>query len=150
MCSRKKDCNQCAPVSPLSYVLGPTEKQLIIRIDAWSASSLRVVINCLFLPSTVSVALADMAPAVFWAVQLYTPMSSVFTSTMKNTSSSGITCIRRSRAAGKSVPPSFCQAIWGEGCPTAAHSSRAVVPARMVRSMGILVKEGSTVQQKYR
>lgn len=75
-------------------------------------------------------------------------MSSVLTSTMKNTSSSGITCMRRSRAAGKSVPPSFCQAIWGEGWPTAAHSSLAVAPARILRSIGILVKEGSTGNDK--
>lgn len=75
-------------------------------------------------------------------------MSSIFTSTMKNTSSSGITCMRLSRAAGKSVPPSFCQAICGAGCPRAAHSKRAMAPARMVRSMGVLVNEGSTEIRK--
>ena len=53
----------------------------------------------------------------------------------------------RSRAAGKSVPPSFCQAIWGLGWPVAAHSRRAVVPVRMAMSWGILVKEGNTAGQ---
>ncbi|TNN38197.1 hypothetical protein EYF80_051646 [Liparis tanakae] len=81
--------------------------------------------------STVSVALADRLPAAFCAVQLYTPMSSVFTLAMKKMSSSGITCILRSRAAGKSVPPSFCHAICGAGWPSAAHSSLAMVPVRM-------------------
>ncbi len=95
-------------------------------------------------PRTVRVAFADRLPAAFWAVQLYTPMSSVFTLAMKKMSSSGITCILRSRAAGKSVPPSFCQAIWGDGWPSAAHSSLAIVPVRIVRSMGVLRKDGSS------
>lgn len=97
------------------------------------------------LPSTVSVALAETVPAVFLAVQLYTPMSSGLTSIMKNTSSSGMTCIRRSRAAGKSVPPSFCQAICGAGWPSAAHSSLAVWPVLMVLSLGVFTKDGRTV-----
>lgn len=91
--------------------------------------------------------MADTVPAVFLAVQLYTPMSSGFTSVMKNTSSSGMTCIRRSRAAGKSVPPSFCQAIWGAGWPSAAHSNLAVWPVRMVLSLGVLRKDGRTVEK---
>lgn len=65
---------------------------------------------------------------------------------MKNTSSSGMTCMRRSRAAGKSVPPSFCQAIWGLGWPVAAHSRRAIVPVRMAMSWGILVNDGNTAK----
>lgn len=58
-----------------------------------------------------------------------------------------MTCMRLLRAAGKSVPPSFCQAICGTGCPTAAHSKRAIAPARMVKSMGIFVNEGSTKEK---
>lgn len=71
-------------------------------------------------------------------------MSSGLTSMMKNTSSSGMTCMRRSLAAGKSVPPSFCQAIWGAGWPSAAHSSLAVWPVLMVLSRGVLTKDGRT------
>lgn len=98
------------------------------------------------LPSTVRVTLAEIMPAVFLAVQLYTPISSGFTSMMKKTSSSGITRMRRSRAAGKSVPPSFCHATCGVGCPSAAHSNRAFVPVRIVMSRGVLTNEGSTVR----
>lgn len=101
-----------------------------------------------FLPSTVRVALAETVPAVFLAVQLYKPMSSGLTSMMKNTSSSGMTCIRRSRAAGKSVPPSFCQAICGAGWPSAAHSSLAVWPVLMVLSLGVFMKDGRTGDRK--
>lgn len=97
------------------------------------------------IPNTVRVTFAEIMPAVFFAVQLYTPISSGFTSMMKNTSSSGITRMRRSRAAGKSVPPSFCHATWGVGCPSAAHSNRAFVPVRIVMSRGVLTNEGSTV-----
>lgn len=96
------------------------------------------------LPNTVSVAFADKPPAVFCAIQLQIPMSSIFTFAIKNTSSSGMTCILLSLAAGKSVPPSFCQEIWGVGWPSAAHSSRAIAPVRMVRSMGVFRKEGSS------
>lgn len=63
---------------------------------------------------------------------------------MKKTSSSGMTCILLSLAAGKSVPPSFCQEICGGGWPSAAHSSRAMAPVRMVRSMGVFRKEGNS------
>ena len=52
--------------------------------------------------------------------------------------------MRRSLAAGKSSPPSFCQAISGSGTPLAAHSNRAMLPARTVTSVGVLVKEGNT------
>ena len=48
-------------------------------------------------------ALATIVPAAFVAVQEYVPSSMVFTLVMKNTCSSvDCTCIRRSRAAGKS------------------------------------------------
>lgn len=67
--------------------------------------------NSIFIPKTLSVAFAAIIPATFLAVQLYMPMSTNFTSTIKNTSSLAMTFIRRSCAAGKSVPPSFCQDI---------------------------------------
>jgi hypothetical protein len=76
------------------------------------------------------------------AVQLYMPMSTNFTSTIKNTSSLAMTFIRRSCAAGKSVPPSFCQDIWGAGYPFAAHSNLAVRPVFTELFPGTLAKNG--------
>lgn len=93
-------------------------------------------------PSTVREAFAVITPAWFWAVQLYVPMSTVFTFSMKNTSSVGITCMRRSLAAGKSLPPSFCHAISGGGCPLAAHSRRAVFLVFTVMFPGVFTNVG--------
>jgi len=74
-------------------------------------------------------------------------MSTVFTFSMKNTSSVGITCMRRSLAAGKSLPPSFCHAISGVGCPLAAHSRRAVFVVFTVISAGVFTNAGKTEAQ---
>lgn len=104
--------------------------------------------NTFSLPRTVKVTFAEIIPAVFLAVQLYMPISPGLTSIMKKTSSSGITRMRRSRAAGKSVPPSFCHATCGVGCPSAAHSKRAFVPVRTVMSRGVFTNEGSTVAKQ--
>lgn len=102
------------------------------------------------LPSMTRDALATIVPALLCAMQLYTPISIGFMLTMKKTSSVGnITCIRRSRAAGKSLPPSFCHAISGEGSPSAAQSSRAVWSTRTVIFDGFFVKVGNTGQWQY-
>ena len=75
-------------------------------------------------------------------------MSEILTSIMKKESSLGITWNRRSKAAGKSSPPSLQKAISGVGNPLAAHSNLALLPSFTVTFEGFLINVGNTERQQ--
>lgn len=56
--------------------------------------------------------------------------------------------MRRSRAAGKSFPPSFCHDISGFGSPIAPQSKRAIFVAFIVILFGTILNIGKAVHGK--